>query len=148
MVRLLIFFFFLLLSKKDFTAATALLEPLATQQPPSSSYELRSALGRVYLQAGQLDQAELHFAAVAAPAGGDSDVVVPETTKALNAAFMASARGEWDEAGKILRGLLEEAQEQQDEAQQDDNANYAVSFFFFFFWQNGIWFSLFFFWRC
>ncbi|KAI0255915.1 hypothetical protein BJV78DRAFT_582531 [Lactifluus subvellereus] len=40
---------------KDFTAATALLEPLATQQS-SSSYELRSALGRVYLQAGQLDQ--------------------------------------------------------------------------------------------
>ena len=57
---------------------------------------------------------------------------------------MASARGEWDEAGKILRGLLEEAQEQQDETQQDDNANYAVSSFFFFLQQNGIWFSLFF----
>ena len=58
---------------------------------------------------------------------------------------MASARGEWDEAGKILRGLLEEAQEQQDEAQQDDNANYAVSFFFFFFFcKTGYGFPFFF----
>lgn len=46
---------------KDFTAATVLLEPLATQQP--SSRKLRSALGRAYLYAGQVDQAEHHFAA-------------------------------------------------------------------------------------
>lgn len=70
---------------------------------------MRSALGRVYLQAGQLDQAETHFAVVAA------DLSAPETTKALNAAFLASARGEWDTAGTLLRGLVEQ-----------DDANYAV----------------------
>ncbi|KAH9975978.1 hypothetical protein BGW80DRAFT_1484321 [Lactifluus volemus] len=87
---------------KDFTAATGLLESLVT-----SSSELRSALGRVYLQAGQLDKAEYHFevverAAVTAAAADDDDGddddegkpdVVSETTRALNVAFMASARG-------------------------------------------------------
>jgi Flp pilus assembly protein TadD len=102
---------------KEFTAATALLEPLATQRQQSSSStnsELRSALGRVYLQAGQLDRAEAHFTAIAtADAGAGADA--PESTKALNAAFLASARGDWDAAGTLLRGLVEQ-----------DDANYAV----------------------
>ncbi|KAI0305862.1 hypothetical protein B0F90DRAFT_1873301 [Multifurca ochricompacta] len=98
---------------KDFAAATALLEPLVIQQQqpaeqqqqqpqpqPQLASELRAALGRVYLQAGQLDQAETHFAAVAA------DESVPESTKALNASFMASARGDWDKASEILRDLI------------------------------------------
>jgi len=51
------------------------------QQQQKTNSELRSALGRVYLQAGQLDQAEAHLAAVAA------DPSAPEPTKALNAAF-------------------------------------------------------------
>src|ERR1700761_461973 len=93
-------------------AGTALLEPLVAQEHPSA--ELRSALGRVYLQAGQLDRAEAHFAAVAA------DNNVPESTKALNAAFLASARGEWDVAASILRELFAQ-----------DDTNYAVSFFSF-----------------
>jgi hypothetical protein len=44
-----------------------------------------------------------------------ADAGVPEPTKALNAAFVASARGDWDAAGEVLRGLVEE-----------DDANYAV----------------------
>ncbi|KAI9451686.1 hypothetical protein BJY52DRAFT_91219 [Lactarius psammicola] len=95
---------------KDFAAATALLEPLvARDQPEPASAELRAALGRVYLQAGQLDRAEAHFAAVAADAGA------PESTKALNAAFLASARGEWEAASVILRELFAQ-----------DDANYAA----------------------
>ncbi|KAI0289448.1 hypothetical protein BC826DRAFT_1031882, partial [Russula brevipes] len=109
---------------KDFAAAAALLEPLATQQHEqspttptptptptsnSNSGDLRSALGRVYLQAGQLDKAEAHFAAVAADRG------VPEPTKALNAAFVASARGDWDGAGELLRALVAQ-----------DDVNYAA----------------------
>jgi hypothetical protein len=39
----------------------------------------------------------------------------PETTKTLNAAFLASARGDWDTASTLLRGLVEQ-----------DEANYAV----------------------
>ncbi|KAF8498609.1 hypothetical protein F5888DRAFT_1690439 [Russula emetica] len=68
--------------------------------------ELRSALGRVYLQAGQLDQAEAHFAAM---------MRRRRRGKTLNAAFLASARGDWDMAGKLLRGLVEQ-----------DEANYAA----------------------
>ena len=63
----------------------------------------------MYLQSGQLDKAETHFAVVAA------DASVPEPIKALNAAFVASARGDWETAGEVLRGLVEE-----------DDANYAV----------------------
>ena len=110
---------------QDYTAATAILEPLATQQPQESkstttNIELRSALGRVYLQAGQLDRAEAHFAAVAAAAAAaaaaDTDTGgTHETTKTLNAAFLASARGNWDTAGTLLRELVEQ-----------DEANYAV----------------------
>ena len=60
------------------------------------------ALGRVYLQSGQTDKAEAHFAVVTA------DASVPEPTKALNAAFVVSARGDWVTAGEVLRGLVEE----------------------------------------
>ncbi|KAH9000341.1 hypothetical protein EDB92DRAFT_1789692 [Lactarius akahatsu] len=96
---------------KDFAAATALLEPLvATDQPEPPGAELRAALGRVYLQAGQLEKAEEHFAAVAADASG-----ALESTKALNAAFLASARGEWDVASEILRELFAQ-----------DDSNYAA----------------------
>lgn len=93
---------------KDFTAATALLEPLVAKEPATSA-DLRSALGRVYLQAGQLDRAEAHFTAV------EAEDNVPESTKALNKAFLASARGEWDEAAVILRGLFAQ-----------DDTNYAA----------------------
>jgi lipopolysaccharide biosynthesis regulator YciM len=89
-----------------------LLEPLVANEPASA--DLRSALGRVYLQAGQLDRAEAHFAAV------EAEEDVPESTKALNKAFLASARGEWDAAAVILRELFAE-----------DDTNYAVSFLFF-----------------
>jgi len=106
---------------KDYTAATALLEPLATQHQESKSTnsELRSALGRVYLQAGQLNQAEAHFTAVAAAAAAADPETDTETEaaagKTLNTAFLASARGDWDTAGKLLRGLVEQ-----------DEANYAA----------------------
>ncbi|KAI0272512.1 hypothetical protein BC834DRAFT_921940 [Gloeopeniophorella convolvens] len=83
---------------KDYAAAAALLEPLAAQDAPAP--ELRAALGRVYLQAGQLAPAEAHFAAVAADAG------VPESTKALNAALVACARGEWARASAVLREIV------------------------------------------
>jgi len=98
------------------------------QQQQKTNSELRSALGRVYLQAGQLDQAEAHLAAVAA------DPSAPEPTKALNAAFLASARGDWDKAGELLRGLL---------VVQDD-VNYAVRQFYSFVCQlNTLFFSFF-----
>ncbi|KAI0037481.1 hypothetical protein FA95DRAFT_1618523, partial [Auriscalpium vulgare] len=68
-------------AREDFTAATRLLEPLLAQ--PDPTHELRSAVGRIYLQAGQLAAAERHFAAVA------RDTAVPQPLKDLNAAFLA-----------------------------------------------------------
>jgi hypothetical protein len=44
-----------------------------------------------------------------------ADANVPEASKALNEAFVASARGDWPTVGEILRRLVEE-----------DDANYAV----------------------
>ena len=41
---------------------------------------------------------------------------MPGSTKALNAAFVASARGDWVAAAELLRALVEE----------EDDANYAV----------------------
>ena len=148
---------------QDYTAATALLESLVTHTHThaqkqerqgagagATSSELRSALGRVYLQAGQLDQAKRHFEVVGATLGATTDkddddddakvVVVPESTKALNAAFMASACGEWETAGTILRGLVDSLAEWEGEAsstQKDDSNNnntyYAVSSLFLFY---------------
>ena len=45
---------------------------------------------------------------------------MPEPTKGLNAAFVASARGDWDAAGEVLRRLVDE-----------DDGNYAVRFYSF-----------------
>jgi len=45
-----------------------------------------------------------------------ADASVPGSTKALNAAFVASARGDWVAGAELLRGLVEE----------EDDANYAV----------------------
>jgi len=73
-----------------------------TATTSSTKGGLRSALGSVYLQSGQIDKAEAHFAVVAA------DASVPGPTKAPNAAFVASARGDWVTAGDVLRGLVEE----------------------------------------
>lgn len=69
---------------------------------------MRSPLG-VYLQPGQIDKAEAHFATVAASAN------VPEPAKALSVAFVAPARGDWDTSSGVLRGLVDE-----------DDANHAV----------------------
>ncbi|KAI0061054.1 hypothetical protein BV25DRAFT_830314 [Artomyces pyxidatus] len=84
---------------KDFTAAARLLEPLL--RAPDATPELRSAVGRVYLQAGQLALAERHLDAVA------RDPAVDPALKQLNAAFVASARGEWEKAGGILKEMVD-----------------------------------------
>ncbi|TRM65609.1 hypothetical protein BD626DRAFT_221310 [Schizophyllum amplum] len=84
---------------KDYTAATRLLEPLAVSPP------LRSAVGRIYLQAGDVHAAERHFAAVAADPGADT------AQKETNTAVLAAARGEWAEASEVLRGLLDREQD-------------------------------------
>ncbi|KAF9647421.1 hypothetical protein BDM02DRAFT_3098171 [Thelephora ganbajun] len=80
---------------KEFTAATRLLAPLCT----SSSPELCSAVGRIYLQAGLLDQALAEFNIV-------SESIRHKTLVNMNAALMASAQGDWVRAEEVLRGVV------------------------------------------
>ena len=47
--------------------------------------------------------------------GTGIDATSAETTKTLNTAFLASARGDWETASTLLRGLVEQ-----------DEVNYAV----------------------
>jgi hypothetical protein len=96
---------------QDFTAAAKLLEPLC-EQGPITSPALRSAIARVYLQGGHLGKAAKHFSLVAKDPDAD------QTMKDMNAALLASADGEWAEAGDLLAGLVTR-----------DSENYAVRIF-------------------
>ena len=97
---------------QDFTAAAKLLEPLC-EQGPITSPALRSAIARIYLQGGHIGKAAKHFSLVAKDPNAD------QTMKDMNAALLASADGEWAEAGDLLAGLVTR-----------DSENYAVRTFF------------------
>lgn len=83
---------------KDFAAATKLLQPLLDQ--PVQTQEIRSAIARIYLQAGHVSAAERHFAVI------EADPDVPQTTKDMNSAILAAARGDWASASALLEGLV------------------------------------------
>ncbi|KAJ3770031.1 hypothetical protein FB446DRAFT_692775 [Lentinula raphanica] len=84
---------------KEFGACTRLLEPLCNQPEPTSS--LRSALARVYLQAGYLEKAKAHFAIV------EKSSDASEGMKDMNRALLACANGEWETASETLTSLIE-----------------------------------------
>ncbi|PFH51779.1 hypothetical protein AMATHDRAFT_141723 [Amanita thiersii Skay4041] len=101
-----------LMEMKDYAAATKLLEPLCNQPNRDLDGEegqnrntsipaLRSAIGRMYLQSGNLHMAAVHFAAVA------KDPVAEPGMKDMNAALFACADGQWERASETLRALLE-----------------------------------------
>ncbi|EIN05971.1 hypothetical protein PUNSTDRAFT_106100 [Punctularia strigosozonata HHB-11173 SS5] len=85
---------------KDFVAATRVLEPLCAQAGGSAA--LRSAVGRVYLQAGHLARAGAQFAAVAADPRADA------ATVRINEALFACAEGDWGRAAAVLRDAVKE----------------------------------------
>jgi hypothetical protein len=64
-----------------------LLEPLLVQ--PVEMCDLRSAVRCIYLQVGNLEQAERHFAVVMA------DAQVPASMKDVDATFLVCAQGGW-----------------------------------------------------
>ncbi|KAE9396866.1 hypothetical protein BT96DRAFT_977219 [Gymnopus androsaceus JB14] len=88
---------------KDFGASTKLLEPLCNQSEPTSA--LRSAVARIYLQAGYIQKASAHFALA------EKDPDATEGMKDMNRALLACANGEWDRASEILSSLLEKEPE-------------------------------------
>ncbi|KAF7309842.1 Tetratricopeptide repeat protein 15-like [Mycena indigotica] len=88
-----------LVEMKDFAAATKLLEPLCEQQEGDVtlvSPALHSAVGRIYLQCGNLAMAASRFELAAAGA--------PESMVEMNAALMAAAEGDWVQVNEILQG--------------------------------------------
>ncbi|KAF8074838.1 hypothetical protein FPV67DRAFT_600829 [Lyophyllum atratum] len=90
-----------LVEMKDFRAATKLLEPLCAQGDEVSTAALRSSIGRIYLQSGELQTAAEHFEIVAAdPAAG-------QELKDMNAGLLASAEGDWTRASSLLEAIIE-----------------------------------------
>ncbi|KAJ7091412.1 hypothetical protein B0H15DRAFT_778509 [Mycena belliarum] len=85
-----------LMEMKDYAAAAKLLEPLCEQGEGVASPALRSAVARIHLQSGNLGAAERHFALAAA------DPNIPPATRAMNAALLAAADGDWPQASSIL----------------------------------------------
>jgi len=103
-----------LMEMNDLPAATKLVEPLCQQPdlivsadgsqqdtPNTSISALRSAIGRMYLQAGNLHMAAKHFSEVA------KDPAAESTMKEMNAALFACADGQWERASVTLRQLLD-----------------------------------------
>ncbi|GLB41938.1 putative regulation of kinetochore assembly [Lyophyllum shimeji] len=88
-----------LIEMKDFRAATRLLEPLCAQGETSTA-ELRSSIGRIYLQSGEIQAATEQFEIVAA------DPVARQELKDMNAGLLASAEGDWVRASSILEGII------------------------------------------
>ncbi|KAF8967618.1 hypothetical protein BDZ97DRAFT_1755730 [Flammula alnicola] len=80
------------------------------KQDDVSNPALRSSVARIYLQGGNLQMASKHFALV------DADPSADGTLKAMNAALLASAEGDWAEASVKLTAILEK-----------DADNYVVS---------------------
>lgn len=76
-----------------------MLEPLCDQDGVTSP-PLRSAVARIYLQGGYVQLAAKHFAAVAA------DPTTQQSVKDMNEAILASADGDWERTGKVLREIL------------------------------------------
>lgn len=72
---------------------------------------MQSAVARIYLQGGYIAMAMKHFAAVA------QDTTAEPSLKAMDAALLASAEGDWERATNALRQIV-----------QNDSDNYAVSF--------------------
>lgn len=102
-----------LIQWQDFTAAAHLLEPLCNQGDNISTASIRSSIGRIYLQSGNMRVAAKHFAAVAADPAAD------KAMQDMNAALLASAEGEWAQASDYLQRIL-----------QQDADNFMVDFWF------------------
>lgn len=87
-----------LVEMKDLAGAAKLIEPLV--HASNTDGNLRSAVGRIYLQAGNMAAAAKHFSAVEEDPDADS------TLKDMNTALLASAQGEWEKADILLQRLI------------------------------------------
>jgi len=84
---------------KELPAAIRLLEPLSYQ--PEASPALKSAMARIYLQAGNIHAAKSLFAQV------EADQTVDEQMKKMNIALLATTEGDWVGAVDNFTAILE-----------------------------------------
>ncbi|KAG6833005.1 hypothetical protein H0H87_012591 [Tephrocybe sp. NHM501043] len=89
-----------LVEMKEHRAATKLLEPLCKQgELPTAA--LRSSIGRVYLQSGEIQTAAKHFEIVSAdPSAG-------QELKDMNAGLLACAEGDWASASHLFEESID-----------------------------------------
>jgi tetratricopeptide (TPR) repeat protein len=79
--------------------AGALQSTTSTVDTVSSQPALRSAIARIYLQAGMLARARAHFGII------EQDPDVGVDAKAFNGALLAAAEGDWDKVAELLQGV-------------------------------------------
>ncbi|KAG5723677.1 Tetratricopeptide repeat protein 15 [Termitomyces sp. T112] len=84
-----------LVEMKDYRAAVKLLEPLC-EQGETSTAALRSSIGRIYLQSGEIQTAVKHFEIVSA------DPLAAQELKDMNAGLLACAEGDWPRASSLF----------------------------------------------
>ncbi|KAG6831100.1 hypothetical protein H0H92_012777 [Tricholoma furcatifolium] len=88
-----------LVEMKDYRAATKLLGPLC-EQGDTSTAALRSSIGRLYLQSGEIQTAIKHFNIVAADPSAGQDI------KDMNAGLLACAEGNWALASSLFESSI------------------------------------------
>ncbi|XP_048582397.1 trafficking protein particle complex subunit 12 isoform X2 [Nematostella vectensis] len=84
------------LAVKDYNLAVAIFESIKDRDA-THSLALNSGIGRIYLQLGDLEQAESFFKAVDANSSGEPEA---QGTVVMNKGFMALAKGSYEDAHK------------------------------------------------
>ncbi|KAG6868957.1 hypothetical protein C0993_007171 [Termitomyces sp. T159_Od127] len=88
-----------LVEMKDYRAAVRMLEPLC-KQVEASTAALRSSIGRIYLQSGEIQTAAKHFEIVS------TDPSAGQELKDMNAGLLACAEGDWARASSLFEASI------------------------------------------
>ncbi|KAG6890323.1 hypothetical protein C0995_009530 [Termitomyces sp. Mi166 len=88
-----------LVEMKDYRAAIKLLEPLC-EQGETSTAPLRSSIGRIYLQSGEIQTAAKYFEIVS------TDPSAGQELKDMNAGLLACAEGDWARASSLFEASI------------------------------------------
>ncbi|KAG6891591.1 hypothetical protein C0992_002629 [Termitomyces sp. T32_za158] len=88
-----------LVEMKDYRAAVKILEPLC-KQGETSTASLRSSIGRIYLQSGEIQTAVKHFEIVS------TDPSAGQELKDMNAGLLACAEGDWTRATSLFEASI------------------------------------------
>ncbi|KAI9490515.1 hypothetical protein BDB00DRAFT_768736 [Zychaea mexicana] len=97
-----------MMEMNDYTGAASTMEMVSkqfgTKKDGKQDLDILSALGRLYLQLGDIESAEKIYGQV--DKEGSQNEAIVETVQ-MNRAFLLMAKGEWNQAAAVLRGILE-----------------------------------------